>query len=163
MKNKKGQIQMSFGMIFSIIIIIATVAIAIYFIKSFLNTSECVEIKDFYEGFQKDIDSAWQSPIARKTFSSTLPNGIESVCIGLARNRIPGEHSVEFTEIQRYVDTDNNIFLIPGNKACDGKAGRINLEHIGNKNFFCKKVIDRKIEFTIEKNSAEDNFIEVKE
>ena len=47
-KSLRGQIQLSFGMIFSIIIIIATIAVAFYVISTFMDTSRCIDVENFY-------------------------------------------------------------------------------------------------------------------
>lgn len=163
MKNTKGQIQMSFGMIFSIIIIIATVAVAFYFIQKFLDSSDCVVLGDFKSKLQNDIDAAWRSPIAQKKFTGTLTRGIESVCFGSISDRMPGENEKEFQEFSYLVDSDKNLFLYPSNEACNGRSAVLKLKNVDSKGFFCKKVINGKIELNIIKESATESLVKVKE
>ena len=59
--NKRGQIDISFGMIFSIILIIAVVGVAFYVINNFIELKKCTEIGLFYDDLKKYIDEAWQS------------------------------------------------------------------------------------------------------
>ena len=51
--EKRGQIQLSFSVIFSIIIIIATLAVAGYVIVKVLNVGNNVECKILYQDLQK--------------------------------------------------------------------------------------------------------------
>ncbi len=163
MKKTKGQIQMSFGMIFSIIIIIATVAVAFYFIQKFLDSSDCVILGDFKSKLQEDIDSAWRSPIAQKKFVGSLTRGIESVCFGSIKDRVPGTNENEFQEFSYLVDSDKNLFLYPSNEACNGRSAVLKLKNVDSKGFFCKKVVNGKIEFNIIKESATQALVKVKE
>ncbi len=161
--NKKGQIEISFGIIFSIIIIIATVAIAFYFIQKFLSSSDCVTLGDFKSKLQNDIDDAWHSPIAQKKFTGSLTSEIESVCFGTIADRVPGTYAKEYAELQSAIDNGKNLFLYPGNKACSGKAAQLKLEHVDSSGFFCKKVVDGKIDLNIIKESATQSLVKVKE
>ena len=78
---KRGQLQISFGMIFSIIIIIAFVAVFIYAITIFMGWKRCAETGLFKEDLQ----------------SAQFPNGnsvtknLMALCdILLPRNSSPG-------------------------------------------------------------------------
>jgi hypothetical protein len=163
MKSIKGQIQMSFGMIFSIIIIIATVAVAFYFIQKFLDTSDCVVLGDFKSKLQEDIDGAWRSPIAQKKFIGSVSRGIESVCFGSLADRKPGSNEDEFQEFSYLVDSNKNLFIYPSNEACNGRSAALELKNVDSTGFFCKKVINGKIELNILKESATEALVKVKE
>ena len=78
--GKRGEIYISFGMIFSVILIIAIIGVSFYAINYFLNLGKCAEISLFYQGFQNEIDEAWSSEIVKTTFVGKLPVEIESVC-----------------------------------------------------------------------------------
>ena len=53
--KKRGQLQISFGMIFSIILIIAFVALAVYVIMIFLDTGKCANTGLFKNDLQQEI------------------------------------------------------------------------------------------------------------
>jgi len=161
--KKRGQLQISFGMIFSIIIIIATIAIAFYFIQKFLNASDCVVVGDFYSKLQEDIDSAWRSPVAQTKFEGELSSGIESICFGNLADRQPGTYSKEFAELQLYINEDNNFFMYPGSKACNSKGAMKQLKNVDATGFFCKPVVGGKVELTISKDSPTQALVKVKE
>ena len=80
--DKKGQVQLSFGMIFSIIIIVATLAVAGYITVKFLNTGTSVSCKLFYSDLQKKIDKAWYEDFTHDVFSANAPRGVKEVCFG---------------------------------------------------------------------------------
>lgn len=77
---KRGQLELSFGMIFTIILIAVFIGFAIYVILTFLNFSDKVKIEQFEEELQKDIDDIWKSPQGNKEVSYSLPKQIERVC-----------------------------------------------------------------------------------
>jgi hypothetical protein len=78
--EKSGQMQISFGMIFSIILIIFFIAFAIYGITKFLDTANFAKFEKFKSDFQADIDSMWNSPSGSQEVEYILPRKIEKVC-----------------------------------------------------------------------------------
>lgn len=159
MKGKRGQgvFGMSFGMIFSIIIIIAIIAISFYVIQYFMSLNSCTKIGFFYDGLQGDVDGAWQAGISQDSFSGSLPRGIDYVCFG---NFSLVAGTVKEKEIQRELEfsvlIDNvNTFLYPVGKACDGDLAAYNLKHVSFDRFFCLEVVKDKVEIKIEKESTD--------
>src|SRR3989338_2426588 len=63
MKEKRG-LELSFSMIFSIIVIIAIVAVAFYMISYLLKLKNCTELGLFGRDLQDTIDRAWNSDSA---------------------------------------------------------------------------------------------------
>jgi hypothetical protein len=78
--NKKAQMEMSFGTIFSIILIIAFVAFAVYGIGKFLEVNKLAQVEKFKSDFQVDIDNMWKSTQGSQTLEYILPNKIKQVC-----------------------------------------------------------------------------------
>ena len=60
-KRKKAQIKLSFGMIFSIILIIVFLAFAFYAIKVFLGIQNTAQIGKFISDLKSDVDRVWKS------------------------------------------------------------------------------------------------------
>jgi uncharacterized protein (UPF0333 family) len=60
-KNRRGQMNLSFGMIFSIILIIVFLAFGFYAIKKFIEMQETIQIQQFMKDVQDDIDKIWRS------------------------------------------------------------------------------------------------------
>jgi hypothetical protein len=136
-KNHRGQMQISFGMIFSIILIIVFLAFGFYAIKKFLDLQSSVQIDQFMQDFQNDVDKAWKSPEVSRSVKYTLPTSISSVCF----------KNDEFENLQF---TANNIV-----------RGTI-IEHLdilnitAEENPFCIENTDGKVSFTIVKNFGEN-------
>lgn len=79
--NKRGQLNLSFGMIFSIILIIVFIAFGFYAITKFIELQNTIKIENFLKDFQKDVDSMWKSSQGSQVLSYSLPTKISSVCI----------------------------------------------------------------------------------
>ncbi len=60
MNMKKGQIKLSFGMMFSIILIIFFIAFAFFAIQKFLGLGNTISIGKFVEDFQLNVDKLWE-------------------------------------------------------------------------------------------------------
>lgn len=158
--KKKGQLQLSFSMIFSIILIIATIAIAIYFIVQFLETSRCAQINFFKSDLQNQIDSVWKSAQAQKSFDISLPNKINKVCIG----NLSAQKSLslkEYEELKRYQFTDANLFLLPSFESCGGNLAKSRLAHIEDGSLICFQLEKGKGKLLLNKDSSSQNLVKV--
>jgi len=152
MREKRGVISISFGMIFSIILIIAIIGVAFYAITYFLNLSKCTEIALFYQGFQEEVDEAWASEITRETFVGKLPGGIEAVCF-YDRDAESIGSGEEYDALKDYFITQGNMFLYPPENACEQvsrKALHIDLSGSG---WHCFQVRNNKVDIPLEKGS----------
>lgn len=78
--RKEGQMKISFGMIFSIILIIAFLAFAFYAIKNFLNLSDSAKIGQFIDKLQGDVNDAWRASQASQPVTYNLPDSIGEIC-----------------------------------------------------------------------------------
>ena len=149
--NEKGQIQISFGMIFSIIIIIATVAVGFYVITYFLNLSSCTKVGLFWNSLNEEVDKAWNSDISQKVFSREIPSGITHVCFGNFSQMVFEVDKKIFSELKDYGGTERNAYLYPPGKACD--IAFYNLRHAKTDNFFCIPAMSGKIDVKIVKTN----------
>ena len=57
---KRGQMKLSFGMIFSIILIIIFISFAFYAIQKFLSIQNSVQVGKFVNEFQQNVDKIWK-------------------------------------------------------------------------------------------------------
>jgi hypothetical protein len=80
--RKRGQLDLSFGMIFSIILIIIFLAFGVYAIIKFLDLQQSIQVNTFLNDFQNDVNNMWKSPQGSQTVTYTLPTKIKSVCFG---------------------------------------------------------------------------------
>jgi hypothetical protein len=76
----RGQTEISFGVIFSILLIIVFIAFAIYGITIFLHTQRIGQLGLFKNDLQKDIDSRWESTSGSTPVSYSIPQKIKQVC-----------------------------------------------------------------------------------
>lgn len=155
--QKRGQLEISFGVIFSIIIIIATIAIAGYFIQKFISTSGCVDVQLFYSDIQKEVDSVWKSPIAQNPFTINAPRGIEAVCFGNLSIGLP----TAYKDLEKYSSVSENVFLYPTKKACSGQNAYAKIEHIHPEVLVCAPVVNGKIAIVFSKESSSETFVKV--
>jgi len=154
---------MSYGLIFSIIIIVAILAVSFYAINRFVNLSRCGEIGIFYDGLQDEINRAWTSGVYEDRFDGTLPAGIEKVCFGELSSTPIEAYSRYYEEIQdlEYV-TGANVFLFPTEKACEGDLFSNKLEHVIFGEFFCADVSKGEVEaLKIEFNDLENPLVRI--
>lgn len=153
-KKKRGQIQISFGMIFSIIIIIATLAVAFFVITHFLNLSGCTKTSLFWNSLKGEVDKAWGGDFTQEVYSADLPSGITKVCFGNFTQMPYDEDKALFEELEMYEKSGRNSYLYPPEKACEGLAF-YNLEHIVTDKFFCVPVKSGKMSVKLSKTSLD--------
>ena len=79
--SKRAQMKLSFGMIFSIFLIIIFLAFAIYAIIKFINMQHVIQIETFKNSLQADINLVWQSS-GESSYPKEyrLPTKINAIC-----------------------------------------------------------------------------------
>jgi hypothetical protein len=156
-KRGQGFMGVGFGMIFSIIIIIAILGVGFYVIQYFLGLNNCTQVGYFYDDLQDDVDRAWRASISQEVFSGSVPSGIDYVCFGNFTQAPKDAVSRDLQEELEFdVLLDNvNVFLYPLRKACDGDLAEYNLRHVKIEEFFCLEVQEGKIEVNLEKTSSD--------
>lgn len=80
MKNKKAQMNLSFGMIFSIILIIVFIAFAFYGIIKFLDYQKKIQIGQFTMDLQEKVNKMRSATEGSNILSYTLPTKINYIC-----------------------------------------------------------------------------------
>jgi hypothetical protein len=80
LNKKRGSIELSFGMIFSIILVVIFLAVAFYVIKKFMDFQNDAKILQFKDNVQKDIDDLWRSSQGTYEGVYSVPSGVKSVC-----------------------------------------------------------------------------------
>ena len=128
-RRRKGAIELSFGMIFSIILIIAFIAFGFYAITKFLEMQKTIQIESFFSDFQNDVDSMWKSSYGNQPLSYPLPNKITAICfkndefqnLELISNEITRGEMIEHLDIEK-TTKDESPFCIQTVK------GKVNLK-----------------------------------
>ncbi|MBU3907558.1 MAG: hypothetical protein KKA64_04895 [Nanoarchaeota archaeon] len=134
-KSKRSQMELSFGMIFSIILIVVFIAFAFYAIKWFLNYQKTMQIGNFVGDFQADINRIYNSEhgsfersIARDN-PYYLPNNIKKVCIDKnsrldfeprGSGRELNNKKIEYLNIDKIITAENNFCI-------DVKKGKLEM------------------------------------
>jgi len=72
--------KLSFGMIFSIFLIIIFIAFAVYAITKFINLQKTIQMESFARDLQSDVNDMWNSPRGSQEETYSLPNKVEAVC-----------------------------------------------------------------------------------
>ncbi len=156
MLNKRGQLDISFGMIFSIILIVAVIGVSFYAITKFLEIKNCTGVALFYDEFQNKVDSIWASSSARTNFEGALPSGINYVCFG--NENLPNtniKYGQQYREISRYIRNGANTFIYPPEKGCETPSTKIEHLDLTNLGFECFEVKEGKVELALEKTSSD--------
>ncbi len=165
MRGKRGQgvFGLSFGMIFSIIIIVAIIAVAFYVISFFLKTNECTKVGLFFNSLDKETQKAWKSASYRGTFEGDLPKNVESVCFGDFNSlNIGKDYRDEAAQLKDYFyGVNKNVFLLPPSSGCEESLAYYKLSNVEIPGeFICSDNLNGKIKVMLEKGSF-DNLVKI--
>ena len=155
---KRGQVDLSFSMIFSITLIIVFIGFAGYAIMKFIDLQEYTDSAGFYENLQANIDDVWKSPESSTEVSFSLSKKITQVCI---TNFLfePNNMEETYDEFELISQGEKNLFFYPigASKGFDaGILKHLNIEKITKiKNPYCFENINGKIKITFEKRYNE--------
>ncbi len=131
-KNKKGQqiLGLSFGVIFSIILIVFFIFIAIIVINSFLKAQGCAKVGLFIDDLEADVKKSWNSQTDSHVFKGLLPSGIMYVCFAdLSKSFIGNINNDEiWRSISLYEGKNANMFFYPTGESCEMPYK--NIEHL---------------------------------
>ncbi len=120
--KKRGQLNLSFGMIFSIILIIIFISFAIYGISKFLSLQKTIQIGKFSNELQNDVDKLWTgSGSESKEYS--LPSDVVRVCFnekkeGVVDLEIWSDNGIRGTYETNHLDASQlnpSCILVDGN------------------------------------------------
>ena len=78
--TKRGQIQLSFGMIFTIILIIFFIGFAFFAIQKFLELQGSAQTNQFYNSLQNDVNTVWNAAQSSQSKSYALPSSVSQTC-----------------------------------------------------------------------------------
>lgn len=158
MGRKKGQLKLSFGMIFSIILIIVFVAFAFYVINIFVglqSSSNSVKLKN---DLQSDVDKVWKSAESKQDFEYLTPSGVDYVCfLNRDSDSGKGESRTFFNDLKRTsFDKDNLVLYSLEDSNPDIGSFEIENIDIGQttilNNPLCFKESSGKIKITLKKD-----------
>ena len=144
--NRKAQMQISFGTIFSIILIIIFIVFAVYGISKFLSTVNYGKVQKFKNDFQDNINSMWQSTRGSQEYQYILPKKVQAVCF-------------------REEDSQMYMYFMPRDLAYEGTY----LSHIDVSRTLgvlgsnlCISVSDSELSLVIDKTDYSENLVRIK-
>ncbi len=162
-KSKRSQevFGMSFGVIFSIILIVFILVVAGIAINHFLELKKCTQIGLFIEDMQEDVDKAWNSQKFIDEITYILPSNLDYVCFANLSNPFKGGNieSEVYSDISIYELSNGNMFFYPRKNACN--MPYINVKHIDinkiteSRNPYCIPIEKSKVSIKIEKGFNE--------
>jgi len=159
-KRKRAQMKLSFGMIFSIILIIVFIVFAFFAIKKFLEIQDAIKIGQFIDKLQSDVDKIWRSNQGTQEQEYSLPSKIGAVCFVDYSSSGRGQNQNYYQKLKQVYDSGENLIFYPvgsGSGLDSFEIMHIDLEKITNsENPFCIENKDRKIRVIIEKDFGEN-------
>ena len=148
---KRGQLELSFGVLFSVILIIVVIGAAIYFINVFVNTSDCATVQVFQKEVQDSIDSAWRAAKVEQTMHVRAPRGVSELCIGDSASAVG--YASERTALDNYLVQGTGLYLLPVSAACEGGQAGKHLTHASGA-FFCVRAVKGMFTYHLSKTNG---------
>ncbi len=151
--------KLSFGMIFSIILIIIFIAFAFYAISKFLDIGNTAQVARFTNSLQTDIDKVWRGSQASQEQEYFLPSGIEFICFIDYNSDKRGARDLIYNELEQTYYESENLFFYPLGSAQGLNAKEV--KHIDiektteEDNPLCIEKIKGKVKMRLEKDFGE--------
>ena len=146
---------MSFGILFSVILIIIFLVFGFYVIQKFLGIQEDVQIGKFQENLQSNIDKYWKiSSGQSEEYTYNVPIEIKYVCFIDLESSGHGAYDDLYDEIKFYKKTGNNVYFYP---EVEGRTNSLDINHVDiestteTNNPLCLKTRSGEIKLRLEK------------
>jgi len=156
--HKQAQMEMSFGMIFSIILIVVFLGFAFYAIKTFLSFQDNAKAGKFYDQIQGDIDRIWKSSQSSEQQEYVVPSSADFVCFIDFSSGEKGADSVFYSELERINYGSENLAFYPVKfTGFESKEiSHLNIEKTTeNENPLCIKTSNGKVSLVLKKGFGE--------
>ena len=156
---ERGQLKLSFGMIFSIILIVIFIGTAFFAINKFLDIQNTVQVGKFATDFQADIKRIWEGSQGSEQKSYTIPKSVQKVCFVDYFSESNGTNALLYKELQQIFYEKENMFFYPigSTQGLDAREMKhIDLEKITETNNpYCINADKGKLKLIIKKNFGE--------
>lgn len=133
MGKKRGQIKISFGMIFSIFLIIIFIAFAFYAIKFFIGFQGNASTQKLVDELRGDVESVWKSSESSQTFEYSVPKDIDFLCFIDFQDGGRGINLELYDKIKAGVIQEGN-FILYDDAEKPGSSESFSIEHVDLKN-----------------------------
>jgi len=158
-KSKRSQMKLSFGMIFSIILIIIFLAFAFFAIRKFLGIQDNVKVAQFVDKIQDDVDKIWRGTQGSQEVEYFLPSKIQAVCFVDYDSGKRGINEDLYDKLKQvFFEYENMIFYPVGSGEGQDAASieHIDIETITEEmNPFCLDVEEGKVKMRVQMESGE--------
>jgi len=111
--RKRGDIKISFGMIFSIILIVIFISFASYAIMKFLGLQNAAQVGKFTDDLQNDIDKIWRGTQGSQNQEYIIPSKVKYVCFTDYKSAKRGENMAFYDELKQNYYEEENLFFYP--------------------------------------------------
>ena len=160
--KKRAQVNLSFGMIFSIILIIVFISFAFYAISKFLDIQKSAKTGQFIQALESDVNQMWTSQQGSQSLEYSLPASVDYVCFAYFSEGGKGKGIRQsfYDELKFVRFEDENMFFYPVGSA--GAVDSTKIENIdligitGQENPYCITNVKGKIKLTIKKGIDEN-------
>ena len=156
--ERRGQLEISFGMIFSILLVIFFLAVAFFGIREFLTLQDSAKTGKFLSDFNSDIDRIWKSAQSSQQQEYFLPTRISKVCFTDFNAGKSGPSSNLYDEMKINYFGDENMFFYPAG-TLEIKSSVIKNIDIGkttqSENPFCINSANAKVKIRLGKDISE--------
>jgi len=153
---KRGDVQLSFGMIFSIILIIVFITFAFWGIRKFLEMQDNAKIGIFVDELRNDVNKMWGSTIGSQQINYSLPSNVKFVCFAKIGIPSKGGDKEKYSEFELKFNEEENMFFYPVSSA--GGLSAVGVDHLdieeltSKDNPFCIPTKKGKLSLTIKKD-----------
>ncbi len=156
--KNKAQIKLSFGMIFSIILIITFLSFGFWVIYKFVGLMNEVKSADFVNDLQTDIDRIWKSSFGSNPGEYSVPAGVKKVCFIDFFNAGKGKDKNLYNELNMVNNGDENMVFYPTESS---GISAFEIKHLdianitSNENPYCIDVKKGKVQILLKISSGE--------
>jgi len=147
--------NLSFGMIFSIILIVIFLVFAFYAIKAFLKFQDSSTKGKFLDDLKSDVDRVWKAAESSQEKTYSLPSKIVSVCFVDFSTSAIGRNAGIYSELKKAYYGAENLVLYPvgSSEVESAQIKNIDLvEMTKDENPFCIESVKGKLKLTLAKN-----------
>ena len=160
---KRGQFQLSFEVLFSMILIAVFIFVAFYVIYQFLDINKKIETGIFIDDLDNKIERLWKTSGGKeKTLSVKLnEEGITHVCFFNFTSGKEGIWNEQYKDISRKSRASNNFYFYPRRFAQvdSAKINRIDMSSF-EENPYCVPNNEGSFSFKLEKDIT-DNLVKI--
>ncbi len=157
--EKKGDFSISFGMIFSIILIIIFIIFSFWAIQKFLGIQNSAQIGKLSGDLQADVDKIWKGSEGSQQQEYFIPSKVKYVCFADYISNARGKNFNFFKDLNAAFNGEENLFFYPIGSANGFDSANVKHIDLGNTtaedNPLCFENIKGKVRLTMKKNFGE--------